>query len=74
MSDSWEERQRLEAEAKRLEALSKVTPEQFAAAKLEATPHKHIVERMVGWATLWLLILCSWSFLMMTFKKDVWPR
>lgn len=76
--DSYEERQILEKrtelakhEAVRLEALAKVP---VAVLRLDSKKQRHPQLVFWGFVTLWISQVMMWAFLMMTFKKDVWPR
>jgi hypothetical protein len=61
----------LRAQTKYLESLKGVDPKLL---REERRAKSHWTDRFPWWLTLWIFYLGAWVFLLMTFKKDVWPR
>lgn len=61
----------INAKTKYLETLKGVDPKVLRAERKAQT---HWTDRFPWWVSLWLFYLGAWVFLLMTFKKDVWPR
>lgn len=68
------EAKRLIAKADHLREMKSLKPEHLDLVTKINTPPVALIERAYVWITLWLAMVGVWSFLMMTFKKDVWPR
>lgn len=69
---TWEEREKIQAEAKRAQYQAELARElkdisvcRFLLAQCQP---------IWLWGTLWLTQILCWGFLMMTFKKNVWPK
>jgi hypothetical protein len=82
MSDSWEKVRVIEAETKLVEAQAR---DKEAKAKVLAESKHTTAVKLFGlsvldvpplfiWGTLWLSQILTWGFLMMVFRKDVFPR